>query len=410
MPQMITSKVFKELLQAWVNNKRRSLHEGGTSSTKTFSIIQFLILVAQQAKTPLLISVVSESLPHLKRGAIRDFFNIIDESPDNNPNWSKTEFVYSRPDWKGSIEFFGADDAGKVRGPRRDILFINEGNNVPWETARGLDIRTNRFTIVDWNPVAEFWAHEFWINQEENAYSHSTYLDAKEAGVLPESVVKDIESYKDKDPNWWNIYGLGLLGKIEGLVYPNFEQIDELPAGDRFYGLDFGFTDDPTVLVRNVIIGDCLYSDELIYETNLTNDMIARKMDLLGIRQRYDEIYADSAEPKSIQELCDKSFNVKPCEKGPGSIQYGHQKVNQYKQFWTKRSTNCIREQRSFRYIEDKDGHLTEKTTHKWSHGMDARRYAVSTKVIRIGMPSASIQDLRPSHMRSVGIQSYRGK
>ncbi len=385
MPSLKTTRIFKETLTAWVGGKRRCLHEGGTSSSKTWSVLQALILIASESVSPMLISVVSESLPHLKRGAMRDFFNILGESPDNNPYFNKTEGIYSRPDWKGKLEFFGADDDGKVRGPRRDILFMNEGNNIPWETARGLDIRTSRFTIVDWNPTGEFWAHEFWLNDTNSAYIHSTYLDART--VLPSQTVQDIESYKDKDPNWWHVYGLGLIGKVEGLVHPYFEQVDVLPEGNIIYGLDFGFSDDPAVLTANVIIGDKLYSDELIYQTGLTNDVIARNMDLLGIRQNYDEITADAAEPKSIEEIHKKGFNIKPCEKGQGSVEYGIQKVNQYRQYWTKRSVNCIKEQRNFRYIADKDGKLTEKTTHKWSHGMDARRYAVSSQITRVNSP-----------------------
>ena len=377
MADMLATRLLGETLQAFGSGKRRCLHEGGTYSSKTYSILQALIVIAREAISPLLISVVSESLPHLKRGALRDFFELLKESQDTNPYFNKTECMYSRPDWKGRIEFFGADDASKVRGPRRDILFINEGNNVPWETARGLDVRTSRFTIVDWNPVSEFWVHEHWQNDTENVYIHSTYLDAR--AVLPAQKVADIESYRDKDPNWWNVYGLGLLGKVEGLVHPYFEQVDDLPKGDVFYGLDFGFTDDPAVLVANVVVGDALYSKELIYQTGLTNDVLARNMDLLHVRQNYDEIWADSAEPKSIEELHLKGYNVKPCEKGQGSVQYGIQKVNQYRQFWTKDSVNCIKEQRNFRYITDKDGKLTEKTTHKWGHGMDARRYAVSS-------------------------------
>lgn len=377
---MRTTRIFKETLQAWVSGKRRCLHEGGTSSSKTWSILQFLVYLAKVAESPLLISIVSESLPHLKRGAMRDFFNILEESSDNNSYFNKTEAVYSRPDWKGKIEFFGADDDAKVRGPRRDILFMNEGNNIPWETARGLDIRTSRFTLVDWNPVGEFWAHEFWIDLLENGYVHSTYQDAK--GVLPAQTVADIESYRDKDPNWWHVYGLGLIGKIEGLVHPYFNQVDVLPKGNVIYGLDFGFSDDPCVLVANVTIGDALYSRELMYQRGLTNDVIARNMDLLGIRANYDEIFADAAEPKSIEEIHVKGFNIKPCEKGQGSVEYGIQKVNQLRQFWTKDSINCIKEQRNFRYIPDKDGKLTEKTTHKWSHGMDARRYAVSSPLV----------------------------
>lgn len=372
---MQTTRIFDENLEAYQRGKRRALNEGGTYSTKTWSILLLLQVLAMKAQSPLLISVVSESLPHLKRGAIRDFFRILDESQDNNPKYNKTEHVYNFGN--GKIEFFGADEADKVRGPRRDILFINEGNNVPWETARGLDVRTARFTFVDWNPVSEFWAHEHWIGKLENAYIHSTYLDALK--VLPKEVIANIESNKN-DPNWWNVYGLGRLGKIEGLVYPLFNQVRELPAGDLFYGLDFGFSTDVTALIKNVIVGDALYSQELIYERGLTNQDITYRMIELGIGKHLDEIFADSAEPKSIEEIYQMGFNIKPCAKGPGSVEYGHQKVRQYKQFWTEDSVSCIKEQRNFRYIADKNGKLTEKTTHIWSHGQDARRYAIMGK------------------------------
>ena len=371
--KLITTRVYEENAQAWLSGKRRSLNEGGTYSSKTWSILQLLILIVGHAKSKLIISVVSESLPHLKRGAIRDYFRILDEVQDNNPRYNKTEHIYSFGN--GIIEFFGADEADKVRGPRRDILFLNEANNIPWETARGLDIRTARFTFCDWNPVSSFWAHEYWVGQPENAFIHSTYLDAID--VLPLEIIANIESNKDKDPNWWNIYGLGRLGKIEGLVYPYFEQVKILPEGETFYGLDFGFSTDVTALVKNAIIGDNLYSQELIYEKGLTNQDISDRMIELGVRKQYDEIFADSAEPKSIEEICQRGFNVKPCTKGPDSVEFGHQKVRQYKQFWIEDSINCIKEQRNFRYIADKDGKLTEKTTHTFSHGMDARRYAL---------------------------------
>ncbi len=382
-----TTRVYEENAQAWLDSKRRALNEGGTYSSKTYSILQILILIAQHAKARLLISVVSESLPHLKRGCIRDFFNILGESPNNNPRYNKTEQTYTFG--FGTIEFFGADDKDKVRGPRRDILFINEANNVPWDAARGLDIRTNKFTFCDWNPVGEFWVHQYedsggqaipgWLSEQSSAYIHSTYLDALD--VIPQEVVANIESNRDKDPNWWNIYGLGLLGRIEGLVYPFFTQVDRLPDGKIFYGLDFGFSVDPTVVVANVIIGDKLFSSEVIYKTGLTNDAIARQMDLLKVGKNSTEIYADASEPKSIEEIRLKGFSIYPAEKGPGSVEYGIQKVNQFTQHWTKDSLNCIKEQRNFRYIQDKNGKLTEKTLHLYSHGMDARRYAVSSQM-----------------------------
>ena len=366
------TRIFDANIAAYRGGKRRALNEGGTSSSKTYSILQLLILVAQNAKAPFLVSVVSESLPHLKRGCIRDFMSIMgDEFDDSRYNRSEHTYAFRN----GTIEFFPADEPSKMRGGRRDVLFINEANNVAWSAYRELDIRTRLFTFLDWNPVSEFWCHEHGlIAQPENAYIHSTYLDA--LAVLPKEVISNIESNRD-DPNWWNVYGLGRIGKVEGLVYPSFSQVDDMPPGDAFFGLDFGYSSDPTVLVKCVIKGDELYCQELIYETGLTNDMIASRMDELGVKRNYDEIFADSAEPKSIDEIAAYGFNVKPAPKGPGSVEYGHQRVKQFRQFWTKDSVRCIKEQRNFRYIEDKSGRLTEKTTHNFSHGIDARRYAI---------------------------------
>ena len=332
-------------------------------------------------------------MPHLKRGALKDFRDIMGAQFDDDL-YNKTESQYHYKNEHGIesiIEAFGADESAKTRGPRRNILYINEGNNVPWETTRNLDVRTDTFTFVDWNPVSEFWAHEQWKGKPENEFIHSTYLDAK--WVLTPQKVKDIEAYRYTDPNWWNVYGLGRPGRVEGLVYPYFEQVAEIPSkpifndkgeqvgtkpdGQEFYGLDFGYSNDPSVLVRCVLQGDKLYCDEVFYEAGLTNDAIAHKMDECGVKRNYAEIFADSAEPKSIDEIHKFGFNIKPCPKGADSVEYGHQKVRQLKQFWTSKSLNCIKEQRNFRYIQDKDGHLTDKTNHQYSHGMDARRYAV---------------------------------
>ena len=378
--QIKTTSVYERNAEAWLNRKngiRRAFNEGGTSSSKTYSILQLLILINSYAKRPLLTSIVSESLPHLKRGCIRDFKAILGESFDER-YYNKSEQVYRLG--KSIIEFFPADEPSKMRGGRRDILFINEANNIAYDAYRELDVRTRLFTFLDWNPVSEFWAHEQGlIDAPENEYIHSTYLDARH--VLPPEVIVNIESNRDKDPNWWNVYGLGLIGKVEGLVYPNFKQVKELPAGDSHYWLDFGFATDVTAFGKSVIIGDNLYSQELIYETGLTNQDIAHRMAELGVRKGSDEIFADSAEPKSIEEIYRMGYNIKPAVKGPGSVEYGHQLVRQYNQFWTEDSLNCIKEQRNFRYIADKNGKLTDKTTHAWSHGMDGRRYGVMGKL-----------------------------
>ncbi len=383
--KIITTGVFDDILEAFTSGKKGILLKGGTYSSKTYSSLQAIIAISAETVSKLDIDIVSESVPHLKGGCLKDFFNIIDESQDHNPFFNQTDHIYNRPEWKSVISFLSADN-NKALGMRRDILFINEGDTLPWAVAKELISRTNKFVIVDWNPRSEYWADEYYKDDPKWAYNHSTYLDA--LNVLPPGKREDIEDLGRKDPNYRNVYQLGLLGITEGLVHPYDEDtwlIVELPKGDYFYGLDFGFTNDPCVLVKNVIVNDNIYSQELIYETGLTNDQICRKMDLLKVRTNYDEIYADSAEPKSIEEISLKRYNIKPCEKGHGSVEYGIQKVNQFNQHWTKDSVNCIKEQRNFRYIQDKDGRFTEKTTHKWSHGMDARRYAMSSHIERVG-------------------------
>jgi len=380
------TNVFYKNLIAYESGKRRALNEGGTSSSKTFSILQAIDIIAAHNKK--LISIVSESLPHLRKGCIRDFFSIKDESPDNNDNYNRTECIYKYP--SGSIvEFFGADEQGKVKGPRRDILFINEANNVPWETARQLDVRTEHFTFVDWNPEGEFWAHEFeneegklipgWIHDPENEYVHSTYLDALD--VLSPATIENIERNK-KDPSWWRVYGEGKLGEKGGLVYPEYEVVTQLPPGTAVYGLDFGYSNDPTAFVKNIIKEDSVYSQELIYKRGLFNKDISKLFGELGLIQWGAEIWADSSDPKSIQELRDDGWNVKPVEKKQGSVEWGRGRVKQLKQYWTRDSLNGLKEQRNFRFIRKKDSatgilRWTDDTTHAFSHLMDARRYAV---------------------------------
>jgi len=382
-----TTKVYEAILQAWDDRKKGILLEGGTYSSKTFSALQFLLTIASKAPKKVDINILSESIPHLKGGCIKDFFSIIDEIPERNLCYNQTDHIYRRPSWNGAVTFLSADNE-KALGMRRDILFINEGDTLYWEIARELISRTNIFVIIDWNPRSEFWAHEYYLNDPKWAYDHSTYLDALD--VIPAGKRDDIESLGIKDSNYHNIYELGLLGKIEGLVYPHFEQVDELPMGAYFYGLDYGYSSDPTVLVKNVILGDKLYSKQMFYDySRLTNGEIAQKLSLLGIQN--EPIYPDPDEPKSAEEIRQRGFNVLEAVKGRGSVSFGIQKVNNYYQFWTKDSLECIREQRNYRYMKDKTTkEFTDDTTHQWSHGMDARRYGVASYIFRYSGHAAS--------------------
>ena len=373
---MNTTSVFSRNLKAFLDNSKSvSINQGGTSSSKTYSIMQLLTLIGTWRNV--LISVVSESVPHLKRGVIRDFQNILGDRYDDR-RYNRTDRIYYLD--KGIIEFFPADDSSKMRGGRRDVLFCNECNNISKNAATELMVRTKMFTFLDFNPVAEFWAHEMRYDKDVE-FIKSTYLDAK--SVLPQSIVDNIEKRRN-DKNWWRVYGLGEIGNIEGLVHPEFNAIDSMPDGAiEFYGLDFGYTNDPTSLVRCVIIDDCLYCDQVIYRTGLNNDQIAKQMISNGVRKDYDEVFADGSEPKSINEIRRYGINIKAAPKGRDSVLSGIQRVNQYKQFWTKRSVDAIKEQRNYKYIETDDGKITNKPIDDFNHAMDARRYGVFGKMSR---------------------------
>ena len=375
------TKVFNSILQAFNEGKRGILLEGGTYSSKTYSALQALIAIAQETPSDIDINIVSETIPHLKGGCIRDFFKIMGELQAKNPYYNQGDHIYRRPSWRGVITFLSADNE-KALGMRRDILFINEGDTLYWEIARELISRTHVFTIIDWNPRSEFWAHEYYLNDPKWAYDHSTYLDAID--VLPPDKAEEIKDLGAKDPNYQNIYELGILGKIEGLVFPFFDQVDELPMGRAFYGLDYGFAQDPTVLVKNVVIGEDLYSEQMFYDDSaLTNDDIARNLRELKIPGAV-LIQADPTEPKSAEELRRLKFNVQAIDKAFANTAFGIKQVNAYRQHWTKDSLECIKEQRNCRYIKKREPgtgrvYLSDDITHQWSHGMKARMYAVAT-------------------------------
>jgi phage terminase large subunit len=394
------TSVYDRNWKAFYEGYKIIVNQGGTSSGKTWSVLQLLCILGAFTAAGI-ISIVAESLPVLKRGAIRDFKQVMADDY-NDALLNKTDQIYTYP--KSQVEFFGADESAKLRGGRRSMLFLNEANNISKDAFNELDVRTSGCTVIDYNPVAEFWIHEllrskgindftkdcFPANSKDICFIHSTYLDSKE--YLLQTTVEKIEGRKDLDPNWWNVYGLGLVGKIEGLVYPNLRIIPRMvpiPGAMQIFGLDFGFTNDPTVLVHNLVIGNDLFSEELIYRAGMTNQDIAQCMKQLGIIPNHDLIMADRSEPKSIEEIHRYGFNIQATP-GPADVEHGHQKVNQYRQHWTAESTNCIKEQRNFMYIKDKDGKFTDKTTHFFSHGMDARRYAIAGVPILQGQYSGS--------------------
>lgn len=374
------TRVYKASLAAFVALFRIIANKGGTRSGKTYAVMQLLLVIATTLKRS--ISVVSESLPHLKRGALKDFKEILEkegliERRDYNEN--KTDNTFTFPN--GSVvEFFSVDNWGKVKGSRRDILFINECNRINYETYRQLAVRTTETIFLDWNPDNEFWYEENIAHREGTAEIHSTYLDNP---YLDKAQIAEIESNRNNE-QWWRVYGLGLTGHIEGTIYRPFIQIDELPeARSRMrhcYGLDFGYSNDPTALV-DVYIDEAakkIYVDEIIYESGLLNSDIARRMAEAGI-SKTTEIFADAAEPKSIDEIGRKGYhyNVKPAYKKDllSQIQF----LQQFEIHVTTRSLNVIKESRQYKWKEDRDGNAVNEPIDAFNHAMDALRYAVFT-------------------------------
>nr|DAP59745.1 MAG TPA: terminase large subunit [Caudoviricetes sp.] len=346
---------------------------GGTSAGKTISILQILISKAQKDKKPTLTSVVSESFPHLKRGAMRDFKNIMQEHGYwKESSWNATDSIYTF-ETGSKIEFFSADQPSKVRGPRRDRLFINECNNVAYESFDQLAVRTRLEIWLDWNPTNEFWFYDLLNTRDDVEMITVTYKDNE---GLPETIVKDIEEHKS-NKNWWTVYGLGQLGEVEGRIYKGWKIIDEIPHEARLegYGLDFGYSNDPTAVVAVYYYNGGYILDEILYRKGMSNQQIASFMNNLD----FGVIVADSAEPKSIDELQMYGLSVVAAKKGSGSILQGIGYVQEQSISMTKRSVNLIKEYRNYLWQTDKNGKTINIPEGGFDHALDAVRYKLSS-------------------------------
>ena len=345
---------------------------GGGDDSKTFSIIPMLITYAVQNKG-IEISIVAESIPHLRRGAIRDFLKIMDMvGMYKDDNWNKSSLTYKFTN--GSfIEFFSADQPDKLRGARRDVLFVNECNNIDWESYYQMAIRTRKFIYLDYNPVAEFWVDTELIGEPDAEMVVLTYKDNE---ALDKSIVKEIEKAREKAKtsaywaNWFKVYGLGEIGSLEGLVFSNWKTIDTIPDEARLlgYGLDFGYSVDPTAIVAVYQYNEEIILDEICYRNGMLNSDIAKIIP--------DEVmvYADSAEPKSIDDIRRYGKKIKGVTKGKDSINYGIQIMQGFDFLVTNRSTNLIKELRGYIWDKDKRGNLTGAPSGV-HHQIDGTRY-----------------------------------
>jgi phage terminase large subunit len=353
--------------------KRIKIIQGGTSAGKTFGILPVLIDKATK-REGIEISVVAETIPHLRRGALKDFLKIMKWTgrffvDRFNKSLLRYEFA------NGSvIEFFSADDSSKLRGARRDILYINECNNVTFDSYNELAIRTRSEVYLDFNPANEFWVHTELKDEPDSDFLILTYKDNE---ALDESIVQQIEKNRDKAKtssywaNWWKVYGEGQLGMLEGVVFSNWKLIDTIPKDARLIGigLDFGYTNDPTAIIEIYNYNGQRIINERAYQTGLLNSDIAKLLPKNVV------VYADSSEPKSIDEIKRFGITIKGVTKGKDSINYGIDVMQSQSYLVTNQSTNLIKELRSYIWDTDKQGKRLNKPIDHFNHAIDALRY-----------------------------------
>ena len=367
---LIRTTAIRKILRL---RNRIKIIQGGTSAGKTFGILP--ILISKAAKRPLMeISVVAESIPHLRRGALKDFLSMMKSGfryVDKRFNKSLLRYDFDNGSY---IEFFSADDSSKLRGARRDILYINECNNINFEAYNELAIRTKREIYLDFNPANEFWVHTELKNEPDTDFVVLTYKDNE---ALDKGIVREIEKNRLKGltssywANWWNVYGLGEMGSLQGVVFSNWKQIDTIPTEARLlgYGVDFGYTADPTSIVEVYTYNGQRILNEICYQTGLVNTEIAKKL------QKNIIAYADSAEPKSIEEIRRTGQLIKGVTKGLDSVNFGIQIMQSQEYLVTSQSTNLIKELRSYCWDKDRSGKQINKPIANYNHAIDAVRY-----------------------------------
>ena len=377
--QVTKTKALYKLRQL---NKRIKIVRGGTSAGKTICILLILIdyAIRNEGKE---ISVVSESIPHLRRGALKDFLGILkgmNRYKESQFNRSTLKYTFTNGSY---IEFFSTDQPDKLRGARRTDLYINECNNIPFDAYLQLVVRTSGDIWLDYNPSSLFWVDRELIGKEDTDFVTLTY---KDNDSLSNSIVKEIEKAKEKAKtstywaNWWKVYGLGELGSLEGACIPDWKEIDIIPTEARLlgYGMDFGYSVDPTTLIALYKWNDSYIYDEVLYKKGMLNRDISRFLEANNIREN---IVADSAEPKSIAELQGYGHNIYGVSKGRDSVVYGINLMNQNEIYVTSRSKNLKRELGGYIWATDKEGNKTQKPSGLHPDCIDAARYVLTDQL-----------------------------
>jgi len=354
---------------------------GGSSAGKTYGIIPILIDICSRGKTS--VSIVSESMPHLRKGAMRDMLNILKSSKRYiDSNWNRTNSIYTF--FNGSyIEFFPADSPDKLRGARRDVLYVNECNNISQEAYTQLVMRTSKDIYLDYNPSNRFWIDEV----KDSPDSEVLILTYKDNEALEQSVIDFLESKRELAKtssyweNWCKVYLDGEEGRLEGVIFQNWREIDRVPdeASLISYGMDFGYSNDPTTLVGVYKVDDKIVLDEVLYRTGLTNNDIVKILKQEGIIK--EEIIADSAEPKSIKEIKNYGFRIYATKKGRDSILYGIGLIQEKDLLVTRRSNNLKNELNNYMWKKDRDGNTMNVPIDAYNHLIDAIRYVFMMKL-----------------------------
>lgn len=352
------------------------INQGGSSSGKTYSILQ--VLFSKWANEPnIVITVVGQDIPNLKAGALRDALNIWGSSLELQgftANYNKSDRIFESK--VGSImEFKSYKDSQDAKSGKRDYLFVNEANGIPFEVYNELALRTRKQIYIDYNPNAEFWVHEHLMGKPNVKFIRSWH---EHNPFLSQQMRDKIEGLKEIDEELWRVYARGLTGKIEGLIFRNHSIKSEIPQGAEFIsaGMDFGFTNDPTTLIEVYRYDGELYVNELLFSTGLTNQDIGNRLTELGFDKR-KQIVADSAEPKSIEELRRMGFNVQPAQKGQDSIRASIDILKRFVINITSNSTNLKKEFMNYKWSE-KD---KTQPVDCFNHGIDAIRYVALNRL-----------------------------
>ena len=376
MKDIKTNIVWKHLSNS---DKRIVIEQGGTRSGKTYNILMWIIFDYCSKNSGKIITICRKTYPALRATAMRDFFDILknnDLYDESLHNKSSSEFKF-----KGNtIEFISLDKPTKIRGRKRDLLYINEANEITFEDWQQLIFRTTGRVIIDYNPSDEFhFIYDKIKPRDDVDFFITTY---KNNPFLSADIVAEIERLKDIDPNYWKVYGLGEVGASQSIIFRVNDCID-IPDTATFlsYGMDFGFTNDPTTLVGIWKQGDDIYLKEYLYKTGLTNRDIDTYLRNLEVGK--SEIFADSSEPKSIEELYRMGWNIKPATKGQGSVNIGIDMMKRYRINITGDSLNMIKEFKNYKWAEDKNGVILNTPVDMFNHTIDAVRYGLYDKLSR---------------------------